>query len=222
MYCASVAASASWVRIDVREAVVEPGVAGLDPDVYLLDASPDEVARYVLVMDSVNFGSGWFPALATSTDTISRRLTAHARARGGATWTAAELRALDARAVGEVLEQDPAHELIGLYMRALNDLGVWLGDRSAVSAVSAAGGSADRFARELARAMPFFNDQGFYKRAQITANDLVLAGVAEFTGIDALTIFADNLVPHVLRVDGVLQYEPVLASLVDAGELLDV
>jgi len=28
--------------------------------------------------------------------------------------------------------------------------------------------------------MPFFDDRGFWKRAQITANDLTLAGVAEF------------------------------------------
>jgi putative queuosine salvage protein len=215
-HCAAVAASASWVRIDIGESVIEPGVAGLDPDVYLLDASPEDVARYVLVMDSVNFGSGWFPALATSTDAIARRLTEHARARGGATWIAAELRALDAGAVGEVLEQDPAHELIGLYTRALNDLGAWLGDRPA-----AIGRSADRFVRDLAR-MPFFADRGFYKRAQITANDLVLAGVATFADIDELTIFADNLVPHVLRVGGVLHYEPALAAAVDAGELLEV
>ncbi len=44
--------------------------------------------------------------------------------------------------------------------------------------------------------MPFFDDVGFYKRAQITASDLVHAGLARFTDIDALTIFADNLVPH--------------------------
>jgi hypothetical protein len=217
-HCASLAASASWVRIDVGATVPEPGVAGLDPDVYLLDASPDDVARYVLVMDSVNFGSGWFPALATSTDTIARRLTAHARSRGGATWTAAELRSLDAAEVGEVLEQDTSHEFMRLYTRALNDLGRFLGDRSASSIIPP---SADRFAGELARGMPFFDDRGFYKRAQITANDLVLAGVATFADIDALTIFADNLVPHVLRVDGVLQYEPALAAAVDGGERLE-
>ena len=68
--------------------------------------------------------------------------------------------------------------------------------------------------------MPFFDDLGFWKRAQITANDLALAGVAEFYDLDRLTIFADNLVPHVLRVDGVLRYDPALAARIDAGELL--
>jgi hypothetical protein len=44
--------------------------------------------------------------------------------------------------------------------------------------------------------------------------------VAEFHDLDRLTLFADNLVPHVLRVDGVLVYEPTLAARIDAGELL--
>ena len=68
--------------------------------------------------------------------------------------------------------------------------------------------------------MPFFDDRGFYKRAQITANDLALAGVAAFADADRLTIFADNLVPHVLRVDGMLAYEPELAAKIDGGEEL--
>ena len=68
--------------------------------------------------------------------------------------------------------------------------------------------------------MPLFDDRGFWKRAQIVPNDLTLAGVAEFEDLDRLTIFADNLVPHVLRVDGVLVYDPELAARIDAGELL--
>jgi hypothetical protein len=68
--------------------------------------------------------------------------------------------------------------------------------------------------------MPFFDDKGFWKRAQITANDLQLAGIADFPDIDRLTIFADNLVPHVLRVDGVLRYDNELSARIDSGELL--
>ncbi len=40
-----------------------------------------------------------------------------------------------------------------------------------------------------------------------SAADLALAGVATFGDLDRLTIFADNLVPHVLRCDGVLRYD---------------
>jgi hypothetical protein len=108
-----------------------------------------------------------------------------------------------------------------LYAQALNQLGAWLGERGALDAVEAAAGSADRFAAALAEGMPYFDDRGFYKRAQIAANDLVLAGVAEFADVDSLTVFADNLVPHVLRVDGVLEYEPELAEAIDAGRVLE-
>jgi hypothetical protein len=225
-HCAAVAASARWVRIDLAAQVESGGVAGLDDELHFLEAPPEDLARYVLVLDAVNFGSGWFPTLRvdegdSATNEITRRLTDHARARGGP-WTAAELRALDALQVADVLDQDPAHDLMGLYARALNQLGTWLGDRGALDVVGEAAGSAERLARALATGMPFFDDQGFYKRAQITANDLVLAGVAEFADVDRLTVFADNLVPHVLRTDGVLVYAPELATVVDAGIELPV
>ena len=70
--------------------------------------------------------------------------------------------------------------------------------------------------------MPLFDDRGFYKRAQIVPANLALAGVAAFEDLDRLTIFADNLVPHVLRCDGVLVYEPRLAAHIDAGRPLRV
>jgi hypothetical protein len=64
----------------------------------------------------------------------------------------------------------------------------------------------------------------FYKRAQITAADLWLAFDGQVPGhfddLDRLTMFADNLVPHVLRVDGVLRYEDGLAARIDAGQLM--
>src|SRR5919106_673657 len=126
----------------------------------------------------------------------------------------------DVAAVAAVLGQDPDHELMDLYARALRDLGRFLAHRTALDAIAEASGSVERIAETLAARMPFFDDQGFWKRAQITANDLALAGVAEFDDLDRLTIFADNLVPHVLRVDGVLRYDERLAARIDAGELL--
>jgi hypothetical protein len=223
-YCAAVAGSARWVRIDTAAATEPDGVSGLDPELHLLEAPAEDIARYILVLDAINFGSGWFPTLRTpagesATTTITRALTRHARRRG-APWTAAELRALGPSQVALVLHQDPRHELMRLYSRALNQLGTWLGDRTALEVIDEAGGSAERFARTLASEMPCFDDPGYWKRAQITANDLALAGVASFTDVDRLTVFADNLVPHVLRLDGVLAYAPDLAALVDAGRLI--
>jgi hypothetical protein len=151
--------------------------------------------------------------------TVASALTDFWRATGG--WSADDLRALRAEQVAAVLDQDPAHELMALYAVALNDLGRFLGARRAVDVVAEAEGSAERLASMLAAGMPFFDDTGFWKRAQIAANDLALAGVADFHDLDRLTIFADNLVPHVLRVDGVLVYDESLAVRIDAGELLE-
>ena len=219
--CAAIAASARWVRIEADAPVAHGGLAGLDASVHFLDGEPEEVARYVLVLDAINFGSGWFASLRvprgeSATTALTRRLTDHARERGG-TWTAGELRRIGPAGVGDVLGQDPDHPLVALYADALNQLGGWLGDRDALQAIAAAGGSAERLAAQLAAGMPFFDDVGFYKRAQITVNDLALAGVAAFADLDRLTAFADNLVPHVLRGEGMLVYAPALAERVDAG-----
>jgi hypothetical protein len=212
------------VRIDAEALTAAAGVAGLDHELHFLEAPAEDLTRYVLILDAINFGSGWFPTLRaqrgeSGTTVITRRLTEHARRRG-TPWTAAELRALDTLAVARVLGQDPAHELMRLYSQALNQLGTWLGERTALEVIEEAGGSAERLAHALATGMPFFDDPGFFKRAQITANDLVLAGVASFADVDRLTVFADNLLPHVLRLDGVLIYDTALARLVDTGQPL--
>ena len=76
------------------------------------------------------------------------------------------------------------------------------------------------------RAIPFF------KRAQIAAADVDRMGIAsrraatamesgKLRDLDRLTAFADNLVPHVLRLDGVLKLDPGLEQRIEAGDLLE-
>jgi hypothetical protein len=223
--CRSIAESARFVSIDLgRAGELEPEPPPeLDHVRHYLEGSAEDVADYMLALDTINFGSGWFPTLrkrpgCSGYFTVAASLTNRWRSDGP--WSAAELRALKAADVAAVLGQEPDHELMGLYAEALGDLGRFLGDRRALDFVRDAGGSAERLASMLAAGMPFFDDRGFWKRAQIAPNDLALAGVAEFSDLDRLTIFADNLVPHVLRVDGVLRYDPALAARIDAGELL--
>ncbi len=222
--CAEIAASARFVDIDTEGVgAIEPGPEpALDPERHYLEGSREGVCAYLLTLDSINFGSGWFPTLrkrpgCSGYFTIASALAD--RFRAGGPWSVEELRAFDGAAVAPVLGQDEDHELMGLYARALRDLGVFLGGRSAAEVVDSVG-SAEALAEALVAGMPFFHDRGFYKRAQIAANDLVLAGVADFPDIDRLTIFADNLVPHVLRTDGVLVYEERLAARIDRGEPL--
>jgi putative queuosine salvage protein len=180
------------------------------------------VVRYLLTLDSINFGSGWFPTLRKRAGSSGYYTVAWAladRFRSDGPWSNTELRELRADQVADVLGQEREHELMALYANALNDLGRFLGERDATAVIDAAGGSAVRLATTLTD-MPYFQDEGFWKRAQITPNDLALAGVAEFADLDDLTIFADNLVPHVLRMDGVLGYAPELAERIDSEELL--
>lgn len=86
---------------------------------------------------------------------------------------------------------------------------------------------------DIVTRMPLFRDVAeyagepvsFYKRAQVVAADLSLAfggeGPGAFSDFDHLTLFADNLVPHVLRLDGILRYDQTLADQIDRGERLE-
>jgi hypothetical protein len=228
--CAEIAATARSVTIDLDALeALDPGAPPeLDAERHYLEGEPADVATYLLALDTINFGSGWFPTLrkrrgpdgtaVSGYFTVAWGLADRFRALGP--WTNAELRAMHTEEIADVLGQPRDHELMALFAQALRQLGHFLGDRAALDVIADAGGSAVRLAEQLAAGMSMFSDAGFYKRAQITGSDLALAGVAPFHDIDRLTIFADNLVPHVLRVDGVLTYDERLAAHIDAGRLL--
>lgn len=227
--CATIAGRARFVRIDLEalEAVAPGPPAALDPDHHYLEGSAQDVATYLLTLDAINFGSGWFPTLhkrevdgrpVSGYATVAWSLADRFRAHGA--WTNEQLRTMRTEEIADVLGQPRDHELMSLYSQALRQLGAFLGDRSVPDLVKATRGSAAAFAKALAEGMSMFADKGFYKRAQIAASDLALANVAVFEDLDDLTIFADNLVPHVLRCDGVLVYDERLAAHIDAGRQL--
>jgi Potential Queuosine, Q, salvage protein family len=222
---AQIAADATWVHVDesALAAVHRAPPPQLDPQAHYLEGSEEDVATYLVCLDTINFGSGWWPTIRKRPGmsgyfTMATGLAERFRAHGA--WTAAELRAMRTDEVADVLGQPRDHELMALYAQAMRALGRWLDGRGTLEAVRAADGSAERLAEDLATGMAMFDDRGFYKRAQIVPSDLALAGVARFRDLDRLTIFADNLVPHVLRCDGVLRYDERLAAHIDAGRLL--
>jgi hypothetical protein len=152
--------------------------------------------------------------------------------------SAADLDRITVEKCTRIFGQDPANQIIRELMQhfttALNDLGRYLLDcfnGNFAALVEAAESSAGRLV-QLLKKMPYFNDVEpydgievpFYKRAQITAADLSIAfkgrGRGHFNDLDQLTIFADNLVPHVLRMDGVLVYEESLIDRIAAGTLI--
>lgn len=212
-----------------------------DPAQYRL-GDEESTLSFVLCLDAINFGSGWFPELQKRNGlsgylSLAGALRDHFEA--GSVLKASDLRALMAEDCARILEQTeptPAvWELMDLFARAWNDLGTLLQDEfdgSFMTLVESADGKAARLVECLAR-MPLYRDcmlyRGkmipFYKRAQITCADLAMAfggaGPGRFEDLDQLTLFADNLVPHVLRMEGVLIYDPKLLTRIDAGELIE-
>ncbi len=222
--CRAVVAAAQWVRIDDdalrRIAPGEP--PALDPASHFLEGSPEAVATYVLALDAVNFGSGWFAELEQRPGGFGYETVASAlaeRFRTGRPWTAAGLRDLSVEAVADLFGLERGHALAGHFTAALRELGGFLDGRTGLEVVAEADGSAERLAAQLAGGMALWRDP-LAKRAQLAASDLVLAGVADFSDLGALTLFADNLVPHVLRRDGALVLDAALERHLDAGLLL--
>src|SRR4051794_19435299 len=163
--CAAIAASARSVRIEAKgfPAIASGPAPVLDPEAHYLEGSRDDVVAYLLTLDAINFGSGWFPTMRkrdrrSGYFTVAWGLADRFREHGP--WSNEELRALDAPAVAAVLGQDPGHELMALFAEALRDLGAFLGARSAAEFVDSCDGSAERMAQELAAGMPFFDDRG--------------------------------------------------------------
>lgn len=216
----------------------------IDPASHYIDAlRPEITAAFFVTLDTINFGSGYFPNLRKRPGksgyyTVATCLMEEFQRRGGPIG-APELCNLTADRCRQMFQQSPddgpIDELMGLFAQALNDLGrLLLNDfgGEAANLIRSCDHSAERLARTLSR-MPFFRDVQryapdlevpFFKRAQLTAADLSIAmngrGLGEFRDLDRLTIFADNLVPHVLRVDGVLQYDPALAARIDSEQLI--
>jgi hypothetical protein len=244
--CATVAARARFVR--VAEERIPAYAAALPLERIMRpehDAATHYLghggatAAFFLTLDAINFGSGYFPHLRKRPGmsgyfTIAASLNDYYQANGPL--APADLARITAEQCAAIFGQDlasaPIRELMEHFATALRDLGRYVGDQcggSFTALIAAAGGSAERLV-ELLIQMPYFADVAaygdlevpFYKRAQIAASDLWIAfdgrGPGFFADMDRLTIFADNLVPHVLRVDGVLLYDPALAARIDAEQ----
>jgi hypothetical protein len=251
--CRHVAENAAFVRIDQARLeqyardfpVTEVGMATLDPATHHVGRGKDTLL-FVLVLDAINFGSGYFPHLKKRPNKAGGNMSGYFTVAAGLNdWFKAEgppsaerleslTRADCARIFGQLDGDADAAELMGLFAGALKDLGALLLARfggEAVRLVETAQHKAANLIRIL-RQMPYFDDVAiwrgravpFMKRAQLTAADLGLAfageGWGRFDDLERLTIFADNLVPHVLRVDGVLSYDPALLARIGAGEVL--
>jgi hypothetical protein len=239
--CALVAERAQYVRVEHDRIPAYMGTLPIDlpegdpdPEAHLTEGTREELAAFWLTLDAINFGSGWFPTLRkrsgrsgyyTIATSLRDRFTDHGP------WAASELARIGPAEVAGALGQDPDHELMALFAQSLNDLGRHVAAYHAgqfAGVVDAAGSSAVALVQRLSGWQSFADSSRydgvsipFLKRAQIAAADLARAGVAAFRDLDQLTMFADNLVPHVLRLDGLLTYDPALLERIESGELIE-
>jgi len=247
--CAAVAERAVSVRVEAE--VIEPYAEALgrsasqplslDPEHHYLGHGAGTVA-FILTLDAINFGSGYFPHLKkldglSGYFTVAHHLTRYFDSDGPVNADRlAGLTAHDCAGIFGQTEDDPDRaELMRLFAGALNELGRFVRTRYAgdfASLVEDAGKSATRLVGILAEVACFRDvaeyrgaTVAFFKRAQLAASDLDLACAGEpwgaFTDLARLTVFADNALPHVLRIDGLLRYSSDLAARIDRGDPLE-
>ena len=218
------------------------GMTTLDRDTLGAAGTTEETAAYVLALDAINFGSGYFAVAQQKNLGLEyadlalalRRAFDENTLKTPAQW-AVVTPAVCHDVFGIPAQADPAlDELMMLFAKHLNEAGAAVHAHyqgQVLNLLADCQKSAVRLA-ELVAAWPGFADVTtyndtlvpIYKRAQILAADMHLAlggqGLADFDDLDQLTIFADNMVPHVLRYDGILTYAADLAAAIDAGELI--
>ncbi len=137
--CREVAEGAQLVRIDrarLRDYAISLTSAGvprpaLDPRPYLLGHG-DQTLAFIVVLDTINFGSGWFPYLRKRPGMSGSLTIASALAdafRSGQDFSAHHLLQISPHDCALTFGQDstayPLGQLMEKFAQALNDLGVW-------------------------------------------------------------------------------------------------
>lgn len=183
----------------------------------------ETTAAYILALDSINFGSGYFSIARDCGIDLEYAVIAEGLKKSferGAfirpeQWTeitAEDFSRLLNVPIGAHQELD---KLLYSFEKHLREAGgkitMEYGGK-VLNLLDACNGSALKLVDTVA-AWKGFHDVHDYrgrsipilKRAQILAADMNLA-LGDLKDIDKLTIFADNMVPHVLRCDGILAY----------------
>lgn len=210
-------------------------VTEMDAENHFVDRNDAEkTAAYFLALDSINFGSGYFVDAKQINDDLEYAPIAKSLKQAfldgemdtPQKWTAAnagDMHRIFGLSHGVSSDVD---QLMQMFARHLNATGKAVQEEhggSIVQFLKDSNGSAIGVVGLVAH-WPHFHDVhafkdrkiAIYKRAQILAADLHLA-LGGFDDVAGLTIFADNMVPHVLRQDGVISYCDDLASKIDAG-----
>ncbi|MFK7982554.1 MAG: queuosine salvage family protein [Saprospiraceae bacterium] len=196
---------------------------------------------YFLTLEAINFGSGYFPYLKNSVEgsgyfTVAKAWKVYFEQNKPI--TAEKLTQLSTQdcliIFGQSKDNEAIVELMDFFAIALNQVGHFLLEKfkgKVKLMFESVHHSAEGLVNLLIQ-MPCFQDFATYddlqvpilKRPQIAVADISLAfgneGLGYFKDLNQLTIFADNMVPHVLRCDGILTYHTALANIVDKQALV--
>lgn len=210
-----------------------PLVTKMDANSHYISADREETAAYILALDSINFGSGYFhlcPGLEYAAIAGGlKKAFERGELNAAAQWVRVTPEYLS-RLFSVPQGGDPKlEELLAFLAQHLRETGkniIAEYQGKVLPLLEQAGYSALKLA-DIVAVWKSFRDVGVYKgreipflkRAQILAADMNLA-LGGFKDMEALTIFADNMVPHVLRYDGIISYDEGLSLNVDCGMLI--
>ncbi|KAF5176972.1 Queuosine salvage protein [Thalictrum thalictroides] len=196
--------------------------------IHYFDNGPLTV-QYLFVLDALNFC--FWPDKDLSYDNLALGLK-EAIENDKSVFDADRLQKYTGPELRELLKWPRPLPLEDERIRLLHEVGLELEKNfggKAANIVEACGKSAATLVATIARQFPGFRDHSvykghqvfLYKRAQIFAADLWGAfkgqGYGEFDDVGSITIFADYIVPAVLRQLGVLRYSAALASIIEAN-----
>jgi len=237
----------SWVKVDMDALLMYPERLDLNTaellnhsaDEHLLGCGDDSLIFFIL-LDTINFGSGYFPYMDKEAGlsgyfTVASRLKSYLESFGIP--SSLELSHISAETCAGIFEQplDNPHatELMKLFSYAWRCLGEWVaqnfdGDylgflkrsKTAEDAITALISM-----KPFQDSTSYFGDTiPFFKRAQILLQDMNLADpghhLLAFDDLDDMTVFADNVLPYVLRMDGIIKLHPWLESRIEKEELV--
>ena len=193
----------------------------------------ESLLNYVITLNAINFGSGlsseWkakrkykessFKSVANALkNTIER----------GTPLNVDFARKITKEKLAEMLDVDPGFKLVQMFQKSLNELGEFTSSKfgsysNLINSLNPQARAND-LAMLLSKNLSCYKDivrysdfdVYFLKRAQILVNDLYLAfngkSYGEMEDIGELTMFADNLLPHFFKVNGVLEYTSELEN----------
>lgn len=196
---------------------------------------------YIVTLDAVNFGSGFSPQWKqqrqgkSTYKNVATGFKSYADAGHPLNASfAAQVQTAELAAIFGVAAD---FELMRMFAASLNQLGQFVvqqydGEYANLLDSLPQHDTAANLVALLTGNLSYFDDRAeynsqpvyFYKRAQILANDLCLAfkgvGFGEFPDISHLTTFADNLIPHLFKIEDALEYDAALDERIQQGQLI--